>query len=301
MARAMTMMLIAMAILPGMDAVAKWLSGTVSSGQVSAARFIFQTLFLLPFIFWTRGKWLTPNMLLHAARGILVASATVLFFSGLAYLPIADSLALFFVEPMLVTLLSVVLLRESVGWRRFAAILVGFFGAMIVIRPSFINVGWAVLYPVSAALCFSFYILLTRKLAVTEDPIRMQFFVGVFGGFAISLALIIGTQNDIAVFTATWPTIHQLLLLGLLGLVGTVGHLFVVLAFRRAPISVLAPFQYVEIISGTILGFWLFDDFPELITWLGIALIVATGIYIFHRESMRGLSIRSSTAHSIDE
>ncbi len=301
MVRAMTMMLIAMAILPGMDAVAKWLSGSVSSGQVSAARFIFQTLFLLPFIFWTRGKWLTPNVLLHAARGIMIASATVSFFTGLAYLPIADSLALFFVEPMLVTLLSVVLLHESVGWRRFVAILVGFVGAVIVIRPSFVNVGWAVLYPVTAALCFSVYILLTRKLAVTEDPIRMQFFAGVFGGLAISLVLIIGTQNDIEVFTATWPTFFELMLLGLLGLVGTVGHLLVVLAFQRAPISVLAPFQYVEIISGTILGFWLFGDFPELITWLGIALIVATGIYIFHRESMRGLSIRSGSARSIDK
>ncbi|MDE0309440.1 MAG: DMT family transporter [Acidiferrobacterales bacterium] len=301
MARAMTMMLLAMVILPGMDAVAKWLSGTVSSGQVSAARFIFQTLFLLPFIFLARGKWLTPNVLLHVARGVLIASATVLFFSGLAYLPIADSLALFFIEPMLVTLLSVALLRESVGWRRFTAILIGFLGAMIVIRPSFVSVGWAVLYPITAALCFSFYILLTRMLAVKDDPIRMQFFAGVFGGLAISLALVIGTQNDIAIFTASWPTVHEFLLLGLLGLVGTVGHLLVVLAFQRAPISVLAPFQYVEIISGTVLGLWLFGDFPEPLTWLGIALIVATGIYIFHRESMQGQSIRSGSAHIIDK
>lgn len=298
MVRAMTMMLIAMAILPGMDAIAKWLSGSVSSGQVSAARFVFQTMFMLPFLFWTRGRWLTPNMLLHAVRGIMIASATVLFFTGLAYMPIADSLALFFVEPMLVTLLSIALLRESVGWRRFSAILVGFVGALIVIRPSFINVGWAVLYPIAAACCFAFYILLTRKLAVTENPVRMQFLAGVFGGLVISLALVVGTGNDIAVFTATWPTMNQFLLLALLGLLGTVGHLLVVFAFQRAPISVLAPFQYVEIISATILGLWLFGDFPELITWLGIALIICSGIYIFHRESMQGQSVRSGATRA---
>lgn len=296
MVRAMTMMLIAMAILPGMDAIAKWLSGSVSSGQISAARFIFQTLFMLPFVFWTRGKWLTPNVLLHATRGVMIAGATVLFFTGLAYLPLADALALFFIEPMLVTLLAVALLRELVGWRRFSAILVGFIGVLIVIRPSFITVGWAVLYPLAAAFCFSFYILLTRKLAATENPVRMQFFAGVSGGLIVTLALVIGTQSDIETFTATWLSAYQLFLLAVLGLLGTAGHLLVVFAFQRAPISVLAPFQYVEIISATILGLWIFDEFPELGTWAGIALIVGAGIYIFHRESMQGQFIRSSAA-----
>ena len=224
----------------------------------------------------------------------MIATATVLFFTGLAYLPLADALALFFIEPMLATVLSIFLLGELVGWRRFAAILVGFVGALIVIRPSFVEVGWAVLYPVAAALCFAVYILLTRKLAATENPVRMQFFAGVFGGLVVSLALVIGTQGGIAVLSATWLTLHEFLLLAGLGLLGTVGHLLVVFAFQRAPISVLAPFQYVEIISATILGLWLFGDFPELITWLGIALIVVSGIYIFRRESMQGRLDRSS-------
>ena len=291
----MSMVLIAMLMLPGMDAIAKWLSDSMSSGQVTFARFFFQTIFMLPLLFWTSGVWARKNLLLHAMRGTLIAAATLFFFEGLVYLPIADAISIFFIEPMLVTLLSVVLLGESVGWRRLVAIVVGFAGAIVVIRPSFANVGWPVLYPVATALCFSFYILLTRKLAVMEDTIRMQFLAGVFGLAVVSIALTFGTFSELPTLTAAWPTTWQWFLMGALGVVGTVGHLLVVLAYRRAPVSVLAPFQYVEIISATILGLLLFDDFPDLLTWGGISLIVSAGIYIFHRESIRGQQIHLPT------
>ena len=288
----MTMVLIAMLMLPGMDAIAKWLSGSISSGQVTCARFLFQGIFMLPLLLlWKRGLWVSKNLLLHVMRGTLIAAATLFFFEGLAYLPLADAISIFFIEPMLVTLLAVVLLGESVGWRRLVAIVVGFAGAVIVIRPSFANVGWPVLYPVATALCFAFYILLTRKLAVTEDPIRMQFLAGVSGLAVVSVALIFGTFGGFPTLTAVWPTAWQWFLLGTLGVVATIGHLLVVLAYRRAPVSVLAPFQYVEIISATILGLLLFNDFPDLATWGGISLIVGAGIYIFHRESIRGQQI----------
>ena len=291
MARAMSMMLIAMLMLPGMDAIAKWLAGSISSGQVTSARFLFQTIFMLPLLYWTRGRWAKKNLLLHAMRGTLIAVATMFFFRGLAYLPIADAISIFFIEPMLVTLLSIFLLGETVGWRRLAAIAVGFVGAIVVIRPSFVDVGWPVLFPVAAAMCFSFYILLTRKLVAMEDPIRMQFLAGIFGLAVVSVSLTVGTFGEIPALTAVWPTMEQWILLGALGAVGTIGHLLVVYAYRRAPISVLAPFQYVEIISATLLGLLLFDDFPDFVTWIGISLIVGAGIYIFHRESIHGQNI----------
>lgn len=284
-AKAMSLMILAMLVLPAIDAIAKWLSGSVSSGQVTWSRFFFQIILMSPLLLRTSGPWFNSHLFLHAARGALIALATLLFFTGLAYLPIANAISIFFIEPLVVTLLSALFLKEAVGWRRISAILIGFVGAMIVIRPSFSTVGWTVLYPVGAALCFSFYILLTRKLVRTEDPIRLQFFAGIFGFIVMSIALIVGTQHDFAILIAAWPTPSQWVLLATLGLIATVAHLMVVLAYRQAPVSVLAPFQYVEIIGATLFGLILFNEFPDFITWVGISIIIGSGIFVFHRES----------------
>ena len=283
--KAMTMMIIAMLMLPGIDAIAKWLSSSISSGQVTWARFFFQVLLMLPLFLRSKGTWRLPVMALHAARGSLIALATLLFFSGLKYLPIADAISIFFIEPLLVTLLSAVLLGESVGWRRLTAIAIGFVGAMIIIRPGFEAFGWPVLLPVGTALCFSFYIILTRSLAQSEDPVRMQFFTGVFGCVVMSLALVTGAYMDIPVLASVWPDLTQWALLAGLGVIATTGHLLVVHAFRHAAVGVLAPFQYIEIVGATVLGFFIFNDFPDPTTWLGVSIIAASGIYVFRRES----------------
>ena len=156
---------------------------------------------------------------------------------------------------------------------------------MIIIRPTFGEVGYAVLYPVAAAFCFSFYIVLTRKLVRHEDPIRLQFFAGIFGCLVMSVALAYGTEQQVAILTAAWPTAHQWMLLGALGLIATVCHLLVVYAYRLASIGILAPFQYVEIIGATILGLIIFGEFPDAVTWAGVAIIVGSGMYVFHREA----------------
>ena len=281
----MVMMIAAMLMLPGIDAIAKWLSGSVSSGQVTWSRFFFQIILMSPLLLKTRGPWFTPALALHAARGSLIAFATLFFFSGLAYLPLADAIAIFFIEPLLVTLLSALFFKEAIHWRRISAISLGFVGALIIIRPTFSEVGFAALYPVAAAFCFSFYIVLTRKLVRHEDPIRLQFFAGIFGCLVMSIALTYGTARGVAILTATWPTTDHWLLLGALGLIATVCHLLVVYAYRLASIGILAPFQYVEIIGATILGLVIFDEFPDAVTWLGVAIIVGSGMYVFHREA----------------
>ncbi len=286
-AQAMGLMILAMLLLPGIDAIAKSLSGQISAGQAVLCRFLFQVLFMLPWILQTRGPLFNQRLWLHAIRGSLIALATVLFFSGLAYLPLADAISIFFIEPMLVTLLSAVLLGEQVGWRRICAIVVGFLGALIIIRPTFATVGWAVLYPVGAAISFSFYILLTRKLVMVEEPVRLQFLAGIFGLMVMGVAVTVGNQTSFAPLEAVWPNWTQWLMLSALGLIATTGHLLVVYAFQRAPVGILAPFQYVEIIGATLLGLIFFNDFPDTITWVGIVVIVSSGIYIFRRESRR--------------
>ncbi len=284
-ATAMVMMICAMLVLPGIDAIAKWLSASVSSGQVTWSRFFFQIFLMSPLLLRSRGPWFTPTLWLHAARGAMIAFATLLFFSGLAYLPLADAISIFFIEPLLVTLLSALFFGEVIHWRRISAICLGFIGAIIIIRPTFAETGVAALYPVGAACCFSTYILLTRKLVRHEDPIRLQFFAGIFGCLVMSLALGYGTAQDIKILSVVWPTLDQWLLLGLLGVIATSCHLLVTYAYRLASIGILAPFQYIEIIGASILGLLIFGEFPDAITWLGIAIIVGSGLYVFHREA----------------
>lgn len=294
----MVLMLLAMLLLPGIDAIAKWLSSTISSGQVAWSRFFFQTLLMLPLYLRTRGPFLTPALPLHALRGALIAFATLLFFSALKYLPLADAISIFFVEPLILTLLGALFLGEPVGWRRLAAVAAGFAGSLIVIRPSFSVLGLPALLPLGTALCFALYLILTRKLAQSEYPERMQFYAGVFGGIVMSIALAAGQVADVAVLTLVWPDLWQWLLLAGLGVIATAGHLLVAHALRRAPAGMLAPFQYVEIIGATILGLIVFGDFPDATTWVGVAIIVSSGMYVFHREAAHARRTRSAISNS---
>ena len=281
----MSLMLVAMLVLPGIDAIAKWLSDSVSAGQIAWSRFLFQTILMLPLFLHTRGVIWTRALPLHALRGALIALTTLLFFSALRHLPLADAISIFFVEPLILTLLSAIFLGEPVGRRRLTAVAVGFAGALIVIRPSFAALGTPALLPLGAALSFAVYLMLTRKLAQHEQPERMQFYAGVFGGLAMTVALALGSAADVAVLSFRWPDREQWLLLAGLGVIATGGHLLVVHAFQRAPAGLLAPFQYVEIVGATILGLVFFDDFPDATTWVWVAIIVGSGMYVFHREA----------------
>lgn len=282
--RAMLLMIAATLLLPSIDAIAKYLSASIGAGQVTWSRFLFQSLFMLPLAWRVWGRSPSPNLLVNALRGVLLAGATLLFFAALKYLPIADAISIFFIEPLLLTLLSALLLGEQVGWRRVSAVLVGLGGAALVIQPNFANAGTPALYPLGAATCFAFYLVLTRKFAQREAPELMQFLAGLAGLAVMSLALAVGTQIDVPTLNVATPTHAQWSWLALLGLIATIGHLLMVAAFARANASLLAPFQYVELVSATILGFVVFGDFPEPATWLGVAVIVGSGLYVFHRE-----------------
>jgi S-adenosylmethionine uptake transporter len=221
---------------------------------------------------------------------------TLIFFAALRYLPLADAIAIFFVEPLLLTLCSALFLGEQVGWRRMGAVLVGLLGAMIVVRPSFATFGLAALLPLGAAMSFALYLLLTRWLSQRENSAHMQFYAGVSGCLVMSVALLVGQSWYISVLDPVTPTLAQWGLLAALGAIATIGHWLVVIAFKRAPASVLAPLQYLEILGATVLGWFLFDDFPDPVAWLGIAIIIGSGLYVAHREQVLNNRRRISTA-----
>lgn len=288
-ARAMVIMIGAMLFAPFMDAIAKSLSTIhdVSPATVTFGRFLVQSLFLFVFIAvaWARRALPFQFSWMNILRGMIMGLAAMLFFVAVKYMPLADAIAVFFVEPLIVMLLSSVFLGEVVGWRRRIAAFAGFCGALIVIRPSYELFGLISLLPLCTAFLFSVYLILTRKAGGNDEPLMMQFYAGIGGVTLCSVILMAGTAAGSVDFGLSLPTDSRgwALLLGI-GLFATSSHLMIVMAFSLAAASILAPFQYLEIVSATILGYLLFGDFPDAAKWLGITIIIGSGIYIFLRE-----------------
>lgn len=279
-------MVIAMILLPLMDVVAKHLGKTMPTGQLAWSRFLFQTLLLAPFAWRLRSHMRLFQWQLHALRGFLIAAATLCFFTSLTRLPIADAIAIFFVEPLILTLLSPLFLGEKVGWRRLSAVMAGFIGAIIIIKPGANVFGFYSLLPLAAACCFAFYLILTRKLAQQIDPVLIQFYTGLSGLATMSAALLLGSLWSVDFLTPVWPSSIQWGFMALLGTIGCVGHLLVVHAFRILDAATLAPFQYFEIIGAVVFGWYFFSDIPTATTWLGIAIITGSGFYVYWREQV---------------
>jgi drug/metabolite transporter (DMT)-like permease len=287
--RGMMLMAIGALTAPTVHAIAKSLGETMSAGQTAWARFFFQLFVLLPLLWLGHGRRIPPPSPAHAIRGLLLASASVLFIAALHVMPIANSAAIFFVEPLLLTAISAMFLGEPIGWRRLTAVGVGFIGALIVIRPSFEAVGFAALLPLLSALCFAVYLAITRHQLARETALATQFWVSAVSAGALSVALVIGTTASLDVFQAdvfgaSWPTPMEWGLLGAMAAIAMLTQSLAIQACRLAPASILAPFQYLEIFGSIMLGALFFGDLPDKLTALGTAIIIGSGLYVFRRE-----------------
>ena len=271
---------------PVIDTFAKLSGDAIPSTQVTAARFIVQSCCLIIPILILRHSLRVESSEIwkHVVRGILISGATICIFTALQHMPIADAISIFFVEPLILTLLGGLILGERVGWRRYVACAVGFFGAIIVIRPSFETLGWPAMLPLGSAIMFALYLILTRSVVQKTKPLVTQFYAGLSGALFTSAILYFFDGTGSVVFDPVMPEGNYWLLLLGVGISATIAHLFLVFAFSYASASVLAPFQYLEIIGATILGYWIFDDFPDAIKWLGISIIVLSGLFVFWRE-----------------
>ncbi|WP_075856899.1 DMT family transporter [Rhizobium hainanense] len=290
--RGMTIMASAMILLPTMDAIAKYMASFegMSPGQVTFYRFFFQLVCMLPMLATMAGRsaFSAKRPWMNLLRGALHGAASLLFFAAVKYMPLADVFAIYFVEPFMLTALSALFLGDKVGWRRWLAIVIGFVGAMIVIQPSFEIFGLKALLPVACAFLFALYLFMNRAVGEADSPMTMQVMAGVGGTLFMSVTLLAGASAGIADFEPSLPaSALGLVLLLILGSISGYAHMLVVRAFRLAPLSLLAPFQYFEIISATVLGYAIFGDFPNLSKWIGIAIIVSSGLFIIWRERVQ--------------
>ncbi|MGC9418636.1 MAG: DMT family transporter [Rhodovulum sp.] len=281
----MAAMAAAMFLLPVGDAFAKLLTGTIPPVEVTLWRFVVQALWLVPVAVLLRrrlrGGMFSPVV---ALNGLLMAITLVSLISSFAVMPIATAIAIFFVEPLLLTLLAALLLGERLGPRRLVAVGVGMLGAMIVIRPSFAAFGPAALLPLIAALAYALNMIVLRRATATRSALTVQCGASVYGAVAMAgvvAVLVAAGAHEMAM--PTTPGWEWAAILGA-GATATTAFVLIAEAFRRAEAGLLAPLQYLEIVGATAVGYLIFGDFPDALTWVGVAIILGSGLYVFHRE-----------------
>lgn len=278
--KAIALMCIAITLFAGLDTSAKYLAtrSELPVIQIVWVRFLGQFLIMSTFLSGLPVSALlgTRKLGWELARSVLMAATTAFNFLALQYLRLDQTITVVFLAPLVVALLAGPLLGEWVGWRRLIAILVGFLGILIVVRPGIEGLHFAFGFAFGAMLAYALFMLLTRYLAAFDGPLVMLYFSILIGTFGLA---------PFALWDWVWPqTTLQWLLLPLLGILGGTGHYLFIHAYRLAPASSIAPFLYLQILSMVAFGYIVFNDLPDVWTLAGCAVIIGSGIYLIHRE-----------------
>lgn len=274
------------ALAPMGDASAKALGATIGLGQVLLVRFAVQAAVLVPIVWVSGGRLrMTPRTLrLTAIRTALHIVGIGAMFTALRHLPLADAVAIAFVMPFIMLLLGRMALGEEVGPRRIAACAVGFVGTLLVVQPSFEEVGAPALLPLVVAVVFALFMLVTRQMAKDVDAVTLQATSGVMASTALAVLLLAIPADLHPAFAMKVPDGRETALLLAIGLLGTLAHLLMTWSLRFAPSATLAPMQYLEIPFATFVGWAAFGDLPDGLAAIGICITVAAGLYIVWRE-----------------
>jgi drug/metabolite transporter (DMT)-like permease len=275
--KAIILNLSAWVMLQIMDGFAKYLSSTLPVLQITWSRYFFTVVIVLPImlVFFRKNLTWTEQPKLQLIRGLLLFCANILFFYSISIISLAKALTLAFISPLIVTALSPILLGEKVGFRRWAAVITGFIGSLIVIRPGFLEINLASMAALGTGVLYGFYLIVTRKLHNSDSPLLTLLLTGIVG-------VIIGSM----IVPTVWvqPTITEWYMMFAIGFFASIGHLFLILSLKYADASKLAPFAYFEILTNIIIGYFFFNHFPDYWHFLGLFIIISSGIYIFRRE-----------------
>ena len=277
--KAITFNLLAWVMLPIMDGFAKYLSADLPVLQITWARYFFTVVFTFPvmFFFFRKSLVWTDKPKLQFIRGLILLIANICFFYAISVISLAKALTLAFVAPLIVPAFSPIFLGEKVGFRRWSAVIIGFIGSLVVIRPGFVEINLASIAALGTGIMYGFYLIITRKLSTSDNPLLTLLLTGVVGAIIISIVM---------PFVWVAPNLSQWSMMAAIGIFACVGHLFLILSLKYADASKLAPFSYFEIITNIIIGFYFFNDFPDNWTFLGLFIIILSGIYISRRENL---------------
>ena len=266
--------------LPVMDGFAKFLSDDLPILQITWARYFFTVVFTLPimiFFFRKQLVW-SDKPKLQILRGLILLSANICFFYAISIISLAKALTLAFVAPLIVTAFSPVMLGEKVGFRRWTAVVVGFVGSLVVIRPGFVELNFASLAALGTGILYGFYLIITRKLSTSDNPLLTLLMTGMVGAILVS-----------AIIPFYWvkPSLNQWSLMAGIGVFACIGHLFLILSLKYADASKLAPLGYTEIIPNVLIGYYFFSELPDNWTYLWLFIIILSGLYISMREYLK--------------
>ena len=266
-------------ILPIMDAIAKYLSYSLPILQITWFRFFFSAVITGIFIYlFSRKSFVrSKNIKSQVLRGILLLTSSLLFFYAISVISLAKALTLAFICPLIVTALSPYFLKERVGRRRWTAVIVGFIGVLLVIRPGIVEFNWASLASLGTGLCYAIYLIVTRSLKDTDNGLLTLLFTSIVGTLVLSVYLPFVWVN---------PSLNQLLLAVNMGFIAALAHGLIIISYNYSDASKLAPLGYFEIIPNIIIGYIWFSDFPDKYTVLGLLVIILTGVYVFRREQI---------------
>lgn len=278
--RAILMILAAVAMFAVLDSISKYLTRFYPVTMVVWARYALHTLLVVlalgPRLRLALVRTARPGA--QCVRGLLLASSSLFFVGALRYMPLAETSAISFLAPLLVTLLAVMVLKEKVESARWLAVAGGFVGVLTIIRPGSGIFAWASLLPLGTAACFGWYQILTRRLAGLESPYVSIFYSGLVGTLMLSLVL---------PWSWTPPrSASHLALFAAIGIIGGLSHLILIKAYDFAPASRLAPFSYSQLIWATVAGYIAFGDFPDHWSLIGIGILMACGIYVATHEHL---------------
>ncbi|TLP67199.1 DMT family transporter [Parasedimentitalea maritima] len=285
-------------VAPLGDAVAKLLGETVSLGMLLFVRFAVQVVLLTPLIWVNRRQWRMQGRVLQLTflRTLLHIIGIGAMFTALKHLPLADAIAIAFVMPFIMLLLGKYVLGEEIGIRRLGACIVGFGGTLLVVQPSFVAVGWPALWPLLVAVIFALFMLVTRQIAKETDPVSLQAVSGVMACALLTPLLLIGNQMEVPALMLQSPDGQAWLLLAAIGGLGTVAHLLMTWSLRYAPAATLASMQYLEIPVATLFGWMIFDQLPNTLASVGIALTISAGLYVILRERITAKQLSTTKA-----
>lgn len=260
-----------------MDSIAKSLTETYPPMQVVWARyfsqFFWSALILSPKL---RSYLRTRHLGMQLIRSACLFGATFFFFTSLKHLQLAETTAIFEIAPLMITILSVVILKEIVGIRRWTGVIFGLIGALIIVRPGSDVFTIQALYPMASATCFAGYTISTRFLGADEPPVTSFIYTTLIGTLVATLLL---------PFYWVPPTASDALILSTFGVIGAAGHYLLILALTYAPASMIAPFSYLGLAFNTFWGLVIFGEVPDAFTWIGALVIVGAGLYVWHREN----------------
>lgn len=271
---------------PLLDVFAKLATDAIPVGQITTIRFVVQAALMAPICLWM-GHSLRlprPQWPILAARAILLILSTYFFIGAIRFMPLADALAIVFVEPFIILIAAKYMFGDEVGPRRLGAAAVGFAGVLLVIQPSFAAFGLVALLPLGTAFTFAAYMLVTRSLSQHMHPVAMQYHTAAVASL-ICLPIMFAANGQ------GWPTLDPVMPFGIywlwlfgVGVFASISHMMMTYALTFAPSATLAPLHYLEIVSATALGLLIFGDFPNTLALTGIGIIVGSGLYVIHRE-----------------